>query len=801
MLFQFLSAQMHMTKSYTQTPSGIEKTSYPNAYKFTSHQENCATLVDLAAVMNKHAALGHCMLKGSISKPLVDEPRAGSTSTQDATQWICLDIDGLPDTDDATAKFTVDNLMALLGLATLSYVLQWSASYGIYDTFLRCHIIIFLDKPVPAPLVKQWLIHLNHTVSKLRDSQTLTKTGNALSWPLDITACQNDKLIYIAPPVLKGVKNPMRRIPRISVVNKQNSVFAFPAPVSISTNKVLTDKRILELRAAAGMPLRKLTYKTIGSTEIFSKPDQCDATDIKTERGFVYFNINGGDSWGYYHPEDNPDYIYNFKGEPTYLTKELLPDYWASLQQSGGRLSSDGLLYLAFCDRKTGLYWKGSYDKTNDVLDITVARTFLILQHFAKQNGMVLGDFVPEWDMTFDPHDAVRVDFANRTVNTFQLTEYMKAEAKEVKLCPPTILKVIHHALGSDADVTEHFMNWVAFILQKRTRTLTSWVMHGTEGTGKGILMNNILRPLFGMSQTTVQRMEQFKQPYNDYLKQCFLVFIDEVQTSQLLDEKGVAANIRNYISEPTITIRHMFASNVEYDNYTNWIFFSNKSDPIQIPRGDRRTNVGRYQPIKFYPTEKDLLRWPADKLKIAKELQAFHDYLLGFSVDEGAAGTVIQTEDRETLISISEDAVDTVANALLDGNMEFFLDQLPTSNKWTNTADENRNDLYKGVIQEIMARTDALTGKVNIPRDELRTLFEYTCGKIPESPNKFTSLLKHHRIHTKKIWTGTKAAHGIAVEFKDVAEFNNYLKAHFPAPKAASPAAAKSAKVQRSVK
>ena len=62
---------------------------------------------------------------------------------------------------------------------------------------LRAHIFMLLDKPVAAPLLKQWLTQKNHEVPLLHDAMKLTKTGNAISWPLDISACQNDKLIYI----------------------------------------------------------------------------------------------------------------------------------------------------------------------------------------------------------------------------------------------------------------------------------------------------------------------------------------------------------------------------------------------------------------------------------------------------------------------------------------------------------------------------------------------------------------------------------------------------------------------------
>lgn len=779
---------MPLTKSYALQADGtILKSSYPHAYEFTSHQESCPDLPSLLRAIDKHAGLDHCMLKGEIKTPLISQSRAGSTTTQDATDWLCFDVDGLPDTylpNDTSATrraYTVDHLMADIGMVDVSYVLQWSASYGINDKALRCHVFVQLDRKVSAPLIKQWLIHLNHTTPSLRTAQSLTKTGNSLTWALDITACQNDKLLYIAPPVLKKVKNPLGKSPRTSLVRKANQTFTFPQGFTAAKNRDLTDKRILELRDALGLPKRKMTYKVVGGNEVLVKPDSCDATEIRHERGFTYFNINGGDSWAYYHPENCPDYIYNFKGEPVYQTKDLLPDYWKSLQDAGNRKASNGLTYLAFSDRITGTYWKGTYDPATDDLDIVPAKTLVILDHFAKQHGMILGDFVPEWDLTFDPQSTITVDTANKIINTFQLSVYMKTEPKVVKVCPPTILKVIHHALGSDSAITEHFLNWLAHIIQFRDRTLTSWVLHGVQGTGKGILINNIIRPLFGRKQTAAIRMRDLGQQYNGYMRQSFVIYVDEMQASAMMDEEGVMADLRNFVTEPTVTIRDMYSAPVEVRNYTNWIVSSNKPDPLTIPKNDRRTNVAKYQPIKFYPTEKDLAQYPKHAALIEKELQAFHDYLFHFAVDSTAAGTPIETDDRATMISIGENAIDTVSTALLEGDMGFFIDQLPTSDKYkTDPLTLNRVENYRNVLKDILVRTDALTGKANIARDELRTVYEYTVGKIPESPNKFTSLLKHHRIHTKKVWLHGEPVMGLATEFKDVADFGNFLKTHF---------------------
>lgn len=783
MKINFLEADVKLTKSYKQTATGIEKTSYPHMFEVTSHEENVSDLAGFEAALKKHSKLGHCLLKGELQRTLVKESRAGSTDRNGNTEWVCLDIDGLPtqttvvdaNGNVGTATHTIESLLKNLGLHDISYVLQWSASQSIMDDKLRAHIFFMLDKPVAVALIKQWLIQLNHNTSILAEATTLTKTACSLSWVLDITACQNDKLIYIAPPKLTGIKDPFPNKPRIQLVKKAKQRLTFPAHVnSIATNRELTDARIHALREAAGIPKRKLTYKLSGPHEVLAKPDASVITETRVERGFVYFNLNGGDSWAYYHPENNPDYIFNFKGEPVYLTKELLPDYWAQLCSSASRTDSAGVTYLAFCDRRTSTYWRGTYEEATDKLEIYAAKNETMLRHFAGQYGMPLGDDIPEWDITFDPQDSVRIDFNNRTINQFQLTQYMKATVRRVEQCPPTIFRVMHHALGSDADITEHFVNWVAFILQQRTRTKTSWVLHGTQGTGKGILMNNILRPLLGFNQTCVKRLEEFNEPYNDYMRNCLLTFVDEFQIKALANERGAMSKIKNAITEPIVTVRAMYQGAVECPNYNNWIFASNEADSMTVPANDRRTNVAKFQTTPLTITDKDIK-------KIDQELQDFHDFLVGYPVDEEAAHTPIQTEDRNILISISESSLDSTAKALIEGNMGFFIDQLPTSTKNTLPIDQaNRIADYRDTLATIIARTDPQRGHVNIARDELHSLFRYCNDKVPDSPNKFTSMLKHHRVYTQRVWIDKKAVHGISVTWKDLAQFGQYVKDHF---------------------
>ena len=180
----FLAATVPLTKSYTKSTDGtIKKTPYPMTWEFTSHAESVKDLAQFHTVLVRHAALGHCLLKGSIARPLVNESRAGATTSNDVTEWMVLDLDGLPSTYQG-AKVTIDSFLLAIGLQQYSHIIQWSASSLIENDLLRAHIYLLLDKPTAAPQLKQGLIQLNHETLMLNDSMKLTKTGNSTFFKL-----------------------------------------------------------------------------------------------------------------------------------------------------------------------------------------------------------------------------------------------------------------------------------------------------------------------------------------------------------------------------------------------------------------------------------------------------------------------------------------------------------------------------------------------------------------------------------------------------------------------------------------
>jgi hypothetical protein len=216
----FLSSASPLTKTISRLPTGaIVKSGYPNAFRFTSETLEISTLQEFHAVLAKRVFDENkpCLLKGQIKEPLVNQSRKESTSTNDRTQWVCLDMD--------QAKFSSpEEVMHAIGLSDISYLVQYSSSHKIDTKTLNCHIFFMLDKPRPAPQLKTWLMHLNFTTPALESTITLSKHEQALHYPLDITACQNDKLLYVAAPTFVGMKDPVPPADRVKLVMKSKSM-------------------------------------------------------------------------------------------------------------------------------------------------------------------------------------------------------------------------------------------------------------------------------------------------------------------------------------------------------------------------------------------------------------------------------------------------------------------------------------------------------------------------------------------------------------------------------------------------
>jgi hypothetical protein len=745
MLIYQLEAEEHLSKIYRKTDTELTKAPYPMVWPFTSHTKEVNTIEGFSELLKSMLQQPNlCLVKGVLNRTLVSESRAGSTDPNTPTQWLCLDLDHVP----LKGEDELTPLLAQMGLGDTSYVLQYGAGHLIDKNF-SAHLFFLLDAPVLPSQLKLWLMQQNLTIPSLREHIELTKSDCALRWPIDISLAQNDKLIYTAPPSCHGFKDPVsERVKFCKGARGKAKLAKIIKEVPRNVTEAEKDKLIAELRKKKGLPRKTFSYKEHGDVKLLSNPDKGTVTGVKNERGFTYINLNNGDSWGYYFPQENPEVVYNFKGEPNYPLKKLDPEFYQQYKQALTQSGAEGReqVPFAFLDRRTDKYFRGTYSPETEQIEIYSTDSLKKLEDFAKQNGLFLGDYVEEWDYQFQFDNDKVFDPKGKFVNRYRQTPYLRRSINGMLVpsdLPPTISKVLYSVVGGDAECVYRLVNWLACIVQYRQRTQTAWVFTGREGTGKGVLFNYILAPLLGPEYCRTTRLSTLEEDFNPFMEDCVLLMIDESKTSQIKNYEKVMALLKNVIVEPRIQIRRMRTDAYMATNYMNLIVASNHPDAIHISPTDRRFNVGVYQPNKLNLTEHDIER-------IQEELWDFAIILRVIKADQELARIPLVNEARERMMYLTETSISVAARAIMEGNLEFFIDSLPSDDyavpSGYDIAGQVSQDRYVAVLRE--AERYAAAGEpMRLTREQCKVLMDFVVGDTPKTANKFTNFMKHYGI------------------------------------------------------
>ena len=213
----FLEAANGLRLSKRHSPDGF--TPYPHVKKVTSHHHTISTdkngLIELERLIREHGELGHCLLKGDLKSPLVEESRAGKADRHAYTNLLVLDVDGIelptpaqPKATQAlsiTAKDVITMSYQVLSefpkaFQEVSYIAQASSSFGLKGNKVSLHIFILLEVAVPTKALKLWLQKSNFDSPLFTKQTDLSSNGMSLKFPIDVSVADNSKLIFIAPP-------------------------------------------------------------------------------------------------------------------------------------------------------------------------------------------------------------------------------------------------------------------------------------------------------------------------------------------------------------------------------------------------------------------------------------------------------------------------------------------------------------------------------------------------------------------------------------------------------------------------
>ena len=366
-------------------------------------------------------------------------------------------------------------------------------------------------------------------------------------------------------------------------------------------------------------------------------------------------------------------------------------------------------------------------------------------------------DYIPDARVVFDPSsdDGINLDTVPYSVNLFRKTSYMlKPEenvkeltygtAIEIANVAPNFYKLVMHILGDGKPEFEHFINWLAYIYQNKRKAMTAWIFTGVPGTGKGLFVHKILKPLFGEQQTPMRSLENIEEQFNLYMRTAMFLVVDEFRMADAGSVGKMADKLKHQITEPTLTIRAMRTNQIELPSYTNFIFLTNRADAVKIEESDRRYNVAPRQETKLEVAHKDLLT-RLDQLE--HELYIIAGILQRFVVDARMAHTALENDAKKEMKEVSMSILEEFANAIRIRNLEYFTEVLDIP--LTNTFDAGGISTAQRYIKDWLARSDEVQV---IPLAHFKVVYDaMTDSRNTISQREFSKRMSRLNIKTSR--------------------------------------------------
>ncbi len=801
----FLEASNGVKLSKEFTTQG--KQSYPMSVKnFTSHiydiKPDAVGWDQQHLLMVKHAQSGHCMLRGELDRPLKNEPRKGHTDRYRKTQTLTLDIDGLelsgytvPKTISSTdIEDMAERIVKLLPMefAHATYIATASASLGQKGNRICIHLDFMLASTINPMRLKDWITWLNLNIEALASKISLNASGLSLSYPIDRTVAQNDKLVYCAPPTFTGLTDPVTdRIILVKKLYPSVDIDKLLSVVNVEANSQAILAKVSSLRKEQGLRTRSARTRFVASddgtrTEVLENPDRARLTKAYHNEEFCYFNLNDGDSNAYWCPIANPRIVYTFKDEPPFEMQRVDPDFyeWYLVEFKDEIRGASNVKPFVFRDFWSDIHYNALFDEATGNIPKIASANKQNLGDFMEEHGLALPEPIPSWDYVFEPQTNKQIDFNRQWLNKYIPTEYSRnvtkiegleigyGDATTLKDHCPTIYTIIWHLVGDSSIEFEHFINWLSFVFNKKDKTGTAWVFSGIEGTGKGLLYHKILAPIIGHSYSVMRKLVDFEDQFNAWQEMNLMTVVDEARISDSASTSKTMNFLKNFITEPYGKIRKMRVDSTQDSKlYNNIIFFTNNNDAMLLSASDRRFNVGMHQNNTLLAAYPQVNKAIDDDLP--NELQAFANYLHTFETDERRARTPLDNEAKAAMRVASMTWVDEFCACINTGNLDFlagFLDMDPASMMEITTFEAAQRFIKSWVA-------DAGVRKSYPSVAELRTVFTCINDKTI-SAVKFGKLLARHGLKTKQ-----RKLHGRGLEVSwALTEYNrdDLIATHF---------------------
>ena len=147
-------------------------------------------------------------------------------------------------------------------------------------------------------------------------------------------------------------------------------------------------------------------------------------------------------------------------------------------------------------------------------------------------------------------------------------------------------IKIVY--CGGNEEYYEYFINWLSRMIQDpEKRPQVALVFYNEEhGTGRNTFTNFFGECILGMELAkSIHKPDRIFGRFNSVLAKCLLLIVEETSAEM----KKFCEDLKNLITEPTITIEKKNIDANTFTNYVNIIMLTNNKDILDIDDKDRR--------------------------------------------------------------------------------------------------------------------------------------------------------------------------------------------------------------------
>lgn len=312
-----------------------------------------------------------------------------------------------------------------------------------------------------------------------------------------------------------------------------------------------------------------------------------------------------------------------------------------------------------FLDRSSILLFKGTGTGENAVEpDIAANDVYMVMDRFTP--------FSPA--EFYDENGVI-----NRT--SFKPSEYLQMKAGDYRE-PKTIIKLIKHLCNYDEVHYGWVINWLAGFFQTLKTSDVALVLRGAEGTGKGLLMEQVISPLFGEEFTVTADDDRLNSNFKEWIPAKLFYNLNEIAHDGKT-RRAVINFIKVLITDRLVQMEAKHRSATATEIFGNILITSNEVSPLEISVTDRRFTV--------FQTAGNIKKagWDTNETvrSIKQELKDFAVMLKSYKVDWQLYDEALDTPAKRNIVMSTNDRYALFLTALKAKDLDYFYLQIENEN------------------------------------------------------------------------------------------------------------------------